>query len=497
VLAMLVPLFALGIRGAPNWKMQISRAATFQSISLIAILVYLSAMMSASRAMEMVGGNWGRAAQLGLVALMTLAALVLLPSARARAWLRVIVAKHVFEHRYDYRKEWLRFTDTVGRQGEDSASLEERVVKALADIGGAPAGILLLADAQYRFILAARWNSNAPIPPTGDGAESLARFIEAGPYVVEFESIRGGWLARGDQRISAPAWLAGMEQAWAGVPLIHAGKLIGLVILEHPHFRRPLDWEDFDLFRAAGIQAASYIAEARGQHALADSRRFDEFNRRFAFIMHDIKNLVSQLSLVTRNAERHAENPEFRADMIATLQSSVKKLNDLLARLSSGGARESEPPRSLEIVPVVQAVVTARKWTHPVFAEGDDGLKARASQAGLEQALSHLIQNAIDASPSGESVELRCFESGGDVAIEIIDRGDGMSEEFIRTRLFQPFVSTKDNGFGIGAYEARALVGAMGGRLEVESVVGEGTRFTIFLPGAEIHSALPYERMRA
>ena len=276
-----------------------------------------------------------------------------------------------------------------------------------------------------------------------------------------------------------------------------AGKLIGLVILEHPHFRRPLDWEDFDLFRAAGIQAASYIAEARGQHALADSRRFDEFNRRFAFIMHDIKNLVSQLSLVTRNAERHAENPEFRADMIATLQASVKKLNDLLARLSSGGARESEPPRSLDIVPIVGALVAARKWTHPIFADGDDGLKARASQAGLEQAVSHLIQNAIDASSSDDPVELRCFESGGDIAIEIIDRGSGMTEEFVRTRLFQPFVSTKDNGFGIGAYEARALVNAMGGRLEVESVVGEGTRFTIFLPGAEIHSALPYERMRA
>ena len=86
-----------------------------------------------------------------------------------------------------------------------------------------------------------------------------------------------------------------------------------------------LDWEDFDLFRTAGIQAASYIAEARSQQALADAQRFDEFNRRFAFIMHDIKNLVSQLSLVARNAERHADNPEFRADMIATLQSSVEQ----------------------------------------------------------------------------------------------------------------------------------------------------------------------------
>ena len=112
-------------------------------------------------------------------------------------------------------------------------------------------------------------------------------------------------------------------------------------LLAHPLVRRSLDWEDFDLFRTAGQQAASYLAEARSHHALADAQRFDEFNRRFAFIMHDIKNLVSQLRLVARNAERHAENPEFRADMIATLKSSVKKMDDMLVRLSRDKAAEA------------------------------------------------------------------------------------------------------------------------------------------------------------
>jgi putative PEP-CTERM system histidine kinase len=496
VLAMLVPLFALGIRANPDWRVQISRAATFQSLSVIAILVYLIVMMSAARAMEIVGRDWSQLLQLGVIVLMTAATLVVLPSPRARAWLRVAVAKHMFEHRYDYREEWLRFTDTVGRHSEDSASLEERAVKALADIGGSPGGVLLLADGPYRFVPAARWNSAAELPASGAGAEALGRFIESTAFVLDFEAIRGGELVRGELRYPVPEWLSRLENAWAGIPLIHAGKLVGLVILEHPPFRRPLDWEDFDLFRAAGIQAASYIAEARGQQALADSRRFDEFNRRFAFILHDIKNLVSQLSLVARNAERHADNPEFRADMIATLQASVKKLNDLLARLSPG-ARETEPPRPIRLQPLIDAVVTSKRHSHPVVASGDSALVARANSNALEQALGHLVQNAIDASDPGEPAELRAFESGGDVIIEVIDRGAGMSEEFVRTRLFQPFVSTKESGFGIGAYEARALVAAMGGRLEVESAVGEGTRFTLILPGAEPHSTHAYERMRA
>ena len=281
------------------------------------------------------------------------------------------------------------------------------------------------------------------------------------------------------------------------MPLIHGDRLVGLVLLEHPLVRRPLDWEDFDLFRTVGIQAASYLAEARTQDALADARRFDEFNRRFAFIIHDIKNLVSQLSLVVRNAERHADKPEFREDMIATLHSSVKKMNDLLARLHRGGGNvEAEPVRAIPLGQAVAAVAEVKRRVHPVEVEGDPTVAAVADPVRLEQALAHLVQNAIDASPGGAAVRIRCGRRGGEAAIEIVDRGEGMSADFIRTRLFQPFASTKESGFGVGAFEARSLIAAMGGRIEVDSREGEGSRFTLFLPLGET-SNIEIGRMRA
>jgi putative PEP-CTERM system histidine kinase len=273
--------------------------------------------------------------------------------------------------------------------------------------------------------------------------------------------------------------------AWIAVPLVHQEKAVGLVLLGAPDYRRPLDWEDFDLLRTAGRQAASSLAEAQGQRALSNAQRFEEFNRRFAFILHDIKNLVSQLSLLSRNAERHADNAEFRADMIATLKSSIGKMNDLLARLSPQAASRSQKVQPQPLRDIIAAAVAARQAQHEVRLVGDSGEWAAIDAPALEQALSHLLQNAIEASPAHEPVTVRVDRIGNEVAIAICDNGQGMDPDFVRSRLFQPFASTKESGFGIGAFEAQTLVTAMGGRLSVESRPGKGSQFTIHLAAAE------------
>jgi putative PEP-CTERM system histidine kinase len=496
IMAMLAPLFALRLREHASWRIRLSRTAAFQSISALAILAYLLLMMSATRILEAIGGEWIRIGQLGLVFATSVAALILVPSSKARAWLRVTLVKHLFQHRFDYREEWLRFTRTMALVGEDVGSIEDRVVKAIADIGDSPAGLLVLPDAQYRLAASASWNWPRLQARSHAGEAELSHFLETSAHIVEFDQVVEAMLPVAGRRVPVPDWMMADGRAWCAVPLIHNERLIGIVLLGHPLVRRSLDWEDFDLFRTAGQQAASYLAEARSHHALADAQRFDEFNRRFAFIMHDIKNLVSQLRLVARNAERHSENPEFRADMIATLKSSVKKMDDMLVRLSRDKAAEAQPPRPLQIRGLVAAVAEIKNRAHPVFVAGEEGLSAVTDPSRLEQSIAHLVQNAIDASPEDEPVRIDISRSDDEVAIAIVDRGAGMSAEFIRTRLFQPFASTKESGFGIGAYEARSLIVAMGGRLEVESRPGEGTRFTIYLPAAEQQAAEP-ERMRA
>ncbi|WP_370177421.1 ATP-binding protein, partial [Alteriqipengyuania sp.] len=278
------------------------------------------------------------------------------------------------------------------------------------------------------------------------------------------------------------AWLDGDSTAWAIVPLRHFDRLQGAVLLGRPLIDRQLDWEDFDLLTVVGRQLASYLSEQAGQRALMEAARFDEFNRRMAFVLHDIKNLASQLSLLSHNAQRHAENPAFRADMVKTLGTSTDKLNALIHRLGRYGTGREAKVGDVDLTALVREVGTRFDLSDRVELAGLEECIVRGDREGLEQALVHLIQNAIEASPDGVPVCVSMKCEGRRALIDIVDVGEGMDAAFIRDKLYAPFVSSKQGGFGIGALEARELVRAMGGRLQVQSRVGLGTRFTIELP---------------
>jgi len=134
---------------------------------------------------------------------------------------------------------------------------------------------------------------------------------------------------------------------------------------------------------------------------------------------------------------------------------------------------------------------------HPVLVEGDSGVAVEADRAAVEQILEHLTQNAIDASDAQAPVVLRIERQGDGALLSVIDHGCGMTGEFLRDQLFRPFASTKQGGFGIGAYEARELVRSMGGHLKVESTPGRGSVFTLHLPLAGKARSVPDSKERA
>jgi len=365
-------------------------------------------------------------------------------------------------------------------------------VRALAGLVESPAGLLWRRDGRA-YAPAGGWNLGLP-PGQVREDDPLVRFLAGRGWVVDLAE-----LAREPQRYEGldgpPAWLAAVGRARFVVPLFHHETLAGFVVLAEPRVPLRLDWETRDLLKTAGRQAASYLVLEQAAEALSEARQFEAFNRLAAVVVHDLKNLIAQLELVVRNAERHRGNPEFMADAMATVANAVERMGRLMRQLRSARAQAAGEPANLS--EAVERAVAARQGARPrpVLEACEPGLWIRADRERLQAVLEHLIQNAQEATPDDGSVRVRLRREGGrEAVVEIEDTGCGMSPEFVRERLFKPFDTTKGvTGMGIGAHEAREFARAAGGDVEVDSRPGRGTRFSLRFPLAAVEVAARVE----
>lgn len=481
--ALIVPLIAVSARRNRDWSLDIfvSRQVIFHTATLIGAGAYLLIMAGAGYYLRQFGGDWGPAVQ----AMFLFGALILLFiiffSGAVRARAKVFITKHFYANKFDYREEWQRVTDMISSL-ETQGSLPERVIKAIAEIVDSTNGTLWLRQDTNRFSLEASWNRPADKDPE-PADPSFIEFIEDRNWVIsleEFAIMPGKY-----DGIKMPDWLKQTEGAWLVVPLIHHAKLIGLLLLGRPRTLRSLNWEDYDLLKIVGRQAASYLAEQQTTQLLAETHQFDQFNRRFAFVIHDIKNLISQLSLMTDNARKHKDNPKFQEDMLDTVRESVDKMKKLMARLHESG-KEAASVKLIDLHDFLH-----RSCEGIIFSNGILDFESQAGQIAvvadedrLAAVMAHLIANAVDAANTTVRVILR--SDGAQALIEISDDGAGMTPDFIRDDMFRPFASTKNDGYGIGAFESREYVRELGGALDVISEPGSGTTIRIALPAVGV-----------
>jgi signal transduction histidine kinase len=112
--------------------------------------------------------------------------------------------------------------------------------------------------------------------------------------------------------------------------------MIGFVVLASARANIDVNWEVNDLLKTAGRQAASFLSQMQATEALLEVRKFDAFNRMSAFVVHDLKNIVTQLSLMLKNAKRLHANPEFQQDMLMTVENSLDRMRQLMLQLREG-----------------------------------------------------------------------------------------------------------------------------------------------------------------
>jgi putative PEP-CTERM system histidine kinase len=457
---------------------------------LLGTVAYLLVMASAGYYLRYYGGEWGAIAQIVfLVGAFLLLALVLF-SGHIRARVRIFISKNFFSNAYDYREEWLRFIATLS-DSEAGLSLEQRVIQALAQVVESPGGILWIREPTGRFAWRASLDAEDIAIPAIDADDPVVGFLERREWIVNLQEMAA--MPEVYQGFSKPLWLERHANAWLLIPLFHQGKKMdGMVLLTRTRSPFAWNWEVIDMLKTTSRLATSYLALEYAAKDLAEAQQFDGFNRLSAFIIHDLKNLVAQLSLVVSNAEKHQDNPEFMRDAIQTVNHAVGKMNALMTQLRNSSSAVTTA--KFDLGTLLHEVAEARKKQQPPpqCELEKNPLLVSANRSRLAAALEHVIQNGQEAAGKQGRVVVRLRAGDKRTAcVEVEDNGCGMDDHFIRTRLFKPFDTTKGlTGMGIGAYESREYVRSLGGELSVQSEPGKGSLFCFQIPLAETN--LPF-----
>ena len=492
--ALAVPLIAVSAARNPDWSLQIfvSRQAVFHTAAVFGAGCYLLVMSAAGYYIRVFGGSWGTFGQVVFISGAVLVLFLMMFSGQLRARAQLFLSKHFFRNKYDYREEWLKFTEVLSTGGQQGEVFRESVIHAIANIVDSPGGIMWGPAPSRRIEPVASWQCAIPPQAAKQNTASMVRFMESTGSVIFIDD----YLQDNSHYdgLQLPQWLAQQQPAWVIVPLRHSAELFGFIVLTRPAVRSRLNWEDSDLLKTVGRQAASYLALFGANEALYEARQFEAFNRLSSYVVHDLKNVAAQLALVSRNAQKHLDNPAFVEDAMNTVENATTRMNRLLEQLRKDRLEESST-KLVNVRPLLEKAVAVRAVDNPQpeLKILEEGLITEVDPERLIAVLQHLIQNAQEATPDDGKVVVRADRTAESIVVEVEDSGCGMDQVFIAERLFRPFDTTKGNaGMGIGVYETREFVASCDGEMEVSSVPGAGTKFVLRFPTtAQILPSLP------
>ena len=466
-----------------NAELTTPRKTIFYTTILFGCGIYLILMSFAGFYIKNANAEWGEAAQTLFIFLAILLLITPFTSGKIRALIKVYFSKHFFHYSYDYREEWLKISKALAKL-ESLEELKGFIITTLTELVESAGGGLWLKNDQGHFFLAAE--QNLKLTPQEieylRNIDELPLYLANKQWVIDFFELAHAPEVYDD--IDLSPWCYEDSQVWLIVPLFHLNRLEAFVVLTQARVPRKLDWEDHDLLKTVGMQLANALALNKASEELANNRQFETYHRLSAYLVHDLKNLVAQISLIVRNAEKHKHNPDFFDDTIDTLNNVVKKMHHIVDQLKQGETN-ARATTFVNLVELVSDIAQQHIGTPAIQLTIDiDDCVITADKIKLSNILTNLLQNAQDATTDKEGwVKLELTKNHDYAVIKIIDNGTGMDQQFIAERLFKPFDTTKGNaGMGIGAYEARDYILKQAGQIRVDSQPGQGTTFMIQLP---------------
>ncbi len=474
------PLLLISTRRVKNGEVRIfvSRNVVFYSSMLMIAGAYLLLMALAGYVINYIGGEWGSLVSIGFLMLSGIVLIALLITESLRRRVKVFIAKNFFANKYEYRDEWLNLIEKIETSsGENHYQMATQIM--MSKVNALRGAIIQKVTEQH---YQQRFSHGINIV---DSIEE--QLVEVGQFCQQ-----QGWIVDVNEYEQSPAIypdlaldveLFKQHNIQIIVPIFIGKAFYGLFVLADENKIKRLNWEDRDLLFAVSKQLGNFISLYEATDKLSESKQFDAFNRMSAFLVHDLKNVQAQLALITTNAEKHRDNPEFVNDVFETVESATERLAKVLSQLRKKQVEQSTH-RKVSLSEIIQKVVSQCNVQQPKVTFLHDGnCHSLIDDESFHSVMHHLIQNSQEATENHGWVKVTLAEKKRTIRITIEDNGCGMSEEFINTRLFRPFDTTKGNaGMGIGVFEAKQFFENMAGIIKVESTPNQGTVFIIELP---------------
>lgn len=461
----------------------------YSSVSLTLAAGFLLAMGVLSKVFPSLSSEGKRTVSVGFYAIAGISGLVLVFSPRANRGIRRFIDRNFYANRYDYRREWERVSKSI----TPTARIE--------DIGRQIEGLVRGVFEAERVAIYVRRDPGGPLVQL-HGPDAMPYELDRdNPLVVQLERTREPIVFRDaamdvDQVPAAAENRDAIRALGAALcaPLMAGDVLIGTLWLSEKRNRENYSSEDVEFLGAMCRQLAAALWFARLAEQLAETRQLESLHRLSSYVLHDMKNHVSGLSLVLENARRHLANPEFQRDAMTVVDRTVKNLRELMNQVSVAVRAPDVHPERCEVRELLEEAVRFAGLAlgdHDgvrVRIESTVGEPVRADRRLMSRVLVNLLTNAREAIGDsgsivmGAAVEAGDADHGGQLSVSVHDTGRGMTEEFLRTRLFRPFSTTKAAGLGVGLAQCKSIVEAHGGSIGVDSRPGHGTTFHVRIP---------------
>lgn len=478
--ALAVPLLLISIRRFKKGAVRVfvSRNVVFYSSMLMIAGLYLLLMAVAGYVINYFGGEWGQLVSFGFFILGSIVLAVLLITETVRRQVKVFISKHFFANKYEYREEWLELIGKIETaSSEDYYQMSLQIMMSKVDATG---GVILKASDNNRFTV--KHSDGVKFDETFDKDLILIKhFMKNQGWIVDINEYSEDPLSYPGLFIHPKIWHSVGINIF--VPIFTGKSFYGLFVLSNSDEDHKLNWEDRDLLFAISKQLGNFISLNEANDKLAESKQFDAFNQMSAFLVHDLKNIQAQLALITSNAVQHRDNPEFIEDVFETVESATERLSKVLTQLRNKQVGQSTS-KKVNLGDIIERVLAQRNVMQPqVSIDYQEVCLATIDDERFFSVMNHLIQNAQEATADDGWVKITLAKQQERINIVVSDNGCGMSENFIKNRLFKPFDTTKGNaGMGIGVFEAKQFFESVEGSLAVESVEEQGTKMIICLP---------------